>query len=288
MAVTERDPVSGQITTGHDWNGIKELNNPVPRIVIAFIVVTHLYALIAWVLLPAWPLGQTYTRGLLAVDQRSEVAADIARAEAEQSEWITLLATQNFETIKADPALMTQTLAAAAPLFGQNCQACHGEDGNGGPGFPKLSDDVWIWGGSAEEIATTIRVGVNSSHPDTRFAQMPAFGRDGMLTRPQIATLSDYVLTLTHGVRPGDTSEGGVLFQENCAACHGEDARGVADTGAPNLTDDDWQYGGDADAIRQTLINGRQGTMPAWANRFSEAQISMLALYVETLSGDTP
>ncbi len=288
MAVTERDPVSGQLTTGHDWNGIKELNNPVPRIVIAFIVVTHLYALIAWILLPTWPLGQTYTKGLLGIDQRSQVAADIVRAEADRSDWMTTLTKDSFKTIRADRVLMARATATAAPLFGQNCQACHGVKGTGGAGYPRLADNIWVWGGTAEEIAETIRVGINSRNPDTRVAQMPAFGRDELLTRPQIATLTDYVLTLSGGVRSGDTSEGAVLFQENCAACHGEDARGAEGTGAPNLTDADWLYGGDADTVRRTLIDGRQGMMPSWTGRLSEAQIRMLAIYVEGLSGDTP
>lgn len=287
MAMIQRDPISGQVTTGHDWNGIKELNNPVPRIVIAFIVVTHLYALTAWVLLPTWPLGQTYTKGLLGIDQRSEVAADIARADVTRADWMTALAEESFETIRADPGLMARTMATAAPLFGQNCQACHGERGIGGPGFPRLADDVWIWGGTAEEIAETIRVGINSPHPDTRFSQMPAFGRDEMLTRAQIATLTDYVSTLSR-VQPGDTSEGAELFQDNCAACHGQDARGVEGTGAPNLTDAAWLYGGDADTIHMTLTNGRQGVMPSWSDRLSDAQIRMLALYVQSLSEDAP
>ncbi|SMX48793.1 cytochrome-c oxidase, cbb3-type subunit III [Maliponia aquimaris] len=288
MSVGERDPVTGQATTGHDWNGIKELNNPVPKAVIAFIVVTHLYALVAWVLLPTWPLGQTYTKGLWGVDQKTAVAADIAQAEAARADWTTALETQSFEAIRADPDLMARAMATAAPLFGQNCQACHGTKGIGGPGFPRLSDDIWLWGGTAEEIAETLRFGINSPHPDTRFSQMPTFGRDGLLTRPEIAALTDYVLTLSGGVRAGDTSEGAVLFQDNCASCHGEDARGMTDQGAPNLTDADWLYGGDADAIHTTLMNGRQGVMPAWTDRLSEAEIRMLALYVQDLSGAAP
>lgn len=287
MAVMERDPVSGQLTTGHDWNGIKELNNPVPRVVIAFIVVTHLYALIAWALLPTWPLGQTYTEGLLGIDQRTEVATDIVRAEANRPGWMARLATESLETVRTDPALVAKATATAAPLFGQNCQVCHGVGGKGGTGFPRLTDDNWLWGGTVESIAETIRVGINSQHPDTRFAQMPAFGRDEMLSRPQIETLTAYVLTLSGGVQAGDTSEGAVLFQENCAACHGEDARGVENTGAPNLTDTNWLYGADASTIRSTLINGRQGVMPSWADRLNETQVRMLALYVEGLSGGT-
>lgn len=288
MAVKDRDPVSGYLTTGHDWNGIKELNTRVPRIVWAFIAVTHLYALIAWVLLPTWPLGQTYTKGLLGLDQRSEVATDIAQASAARADWITALTTQSFDDIRANPALMARAMATAAPLFGQNCQACHGKGGIGGHGFPRLNDHIWLWGGTAEEIATTVRVGINSADPDTHVAQMPAFGRDAILSRPDITTLTDYVQTLSGGVVAGDTSPGAILFQDNCASCHGADAKGVEGTGAQNLTDADWLYGGDAATIHATLMNGRQGHMPSWSGRLSTAQIRMLALYVEGLSGHAP
>ena len=288
MSVEERDPVSGYLTTGHEWNGIKELNSPVPRIVFAFMVVTHLYALVAWVLLPTWPLGQTFTKGVLGIDQKTAVAADLATANAARAGWVDMLASADFDTLRADPDLMARALATAGPLYGQNCQACHGAGGIGGPGFPRLNDDIWLWGGTADEIATTLRVGINSVHPDTHFAQMPAFGRDELLTRAEISVLTDYVLTLGNGVIPEDASEGAVLFQINCAACHGEDARGIDGTGAPNLTDADWVYGGDATIIRQTLIAGRQGQMPSWQSRLTEAEIRAMALYVENLAGAGP
>ncbi len=285
MSVEERDPVSGYLTTGHDWNGIKELNSPVPRVVFFFIAVTHLYALVAWVLLPTWPLGQTFTKGLLGIDQKTAVATDLAAANVARAEWTTALATKEFDLIRAEPDLMARALATAAPIYGQNCQACHGASGIGGPGFPRLNDAIWLWGGTADEIATTLRVGINSAHPDTHYAQMPAFGHDELLTRPEISVLTDYVLTLGKGVILNDPSEGAVLYQTNCAACHGEDARGVEGAGAPNLTDGDWVYGGDAASIRLTLIAGRQGQMPSWQSRLSEAEIRALALYVEGLSG---
>lgn len=292
MSVTERDPISGYLTTGHDWNGIKELNSPVPRIVLWFLAVTHIYAVIAWLLFPTWPLGNTYTKGLLGGDQQDAVAADLAAAAAARASWMAALATQDFDTIRENPDLMARAKATAAPLFGQNCQVCHGADGTGGPGFPRLSDDIWLWGGTAEEIETTLRYGINSPHPDTRFAQMPAFGRDGLLTRAEIAVVTDYVLTLANGVIPDDPAEGAVLFQTNCAGCHGADARGLEGTGAPDLTDADWLYGGAPTTIRQTLLNGRQGVMPAWQGRLSDAEIRMMALYVEGLSvdgaGDAP
>jgi len=288
MSVEERDPVSGYLTTGHDWNGIKELNSPVPRIVFAFIVVTHLYALVAWVLLPTWPLGQTFTRGLLGIDQKTAVAADVATANAARAGWTNALATAEFEAIRADTGLMARALMTAEPIYGQNCQACHGAGGIGGPGFPRLNDTIWLWGGTADEIATTLLVGINADHPDTHFAQMPAFGRDELLTRAEISVLTDYVQTLGNGVIPGDPSEGAVLFQTNCAACHGENARGVEGSGAPNLTDADWVYGGDAASIRLTLIAGRQGKMPSWQSRLTKAEIRAMALYVEGLAETNP
>ncbi|MFN3724116.1 MAG: cytochrome-c oxidase, cbb3-type subunit III [Paracoccaceae bacterium] len=292
MSVSERDPVSGYLTTGHDWNGITELNAPIPRIVLWFLAVTHIYAVIAWVLIPAWPLGTTHTTGLLGGDQKTAVAADIAAATAARADWTVAMATQDFDTIRKNPDLMARATATAAPLFGQNCQVCHGAEGIGGPGFPRLSDDIWLWGGTAEEIETTLLYGINATHPDSRYAQMPAFGRDGLLSQPEIAVLTGYLPTLGNGVVPDDPSEGAVLFQNNCAGCHGEDARGLDGSGAPNLTDNDWIYGGDAASLRLTLLNGRQGVMPAWESRLSDAEIRMLALYVEGLapagSGDAP
>ena len=284
MSVTERDPVSGFATTGHDWNGIKELNSPIPRVVVRFLAVTHVYAVIAWVLFPTWPLGQTYTKGLLGGDQQQAVAADIAAATAARADWMSELATQDFDSLRADSDLMARALATAEPLFGQNCQVCHGAGGTGGPGFPRLNDGIWLWGGTAEEIETTLRFGINSPHADTRFAQMPAFGRDGLLPRPDILALTEYVLTLGNGVIPGDTSAAATLFQDNCAGCHGEDAKGLEGTGAPDLTDADWIYGGDAVTIRQTLLAGRQGVMPAWQGRLAEAELRMMALYIESLA----
>ncbi len=284
MSEIERDPFSGYATTGHVWNGIKELNSPVPRVVYFFIAVTHLLALIGWILLPTWPLGHTYTKGLLGVDQRTDVAADIAAATAARAGWMNQIATLDYDAIRADPALMAKAIATAAPLFGQNCQSCHGKSGVGGPGFPRLADHIWIWGASDAEIAQTISVGVNSANPDSRVSQMPAFGRDGLLTGAEIKTLTAYVLTLSKGVIANDPSPGAKLFQDNCAACHGADAKGLPDTGAQNLTDADWLYGGDAATIHQTLMNGRQGLMPTWAGRLDANQIRMLALYVSGLS----
>ena len=282
MQLGPRDPLSGYRTTGHDWNGITELNTPVPRIVIFFLVVTTLYAVIGWILLPAWPLGATFTKGLWGADQRRAADAVHATIAARRAPWESEILSKDFAAIRADPALMARIDATAPTLFGENCQPCHGAQGRGGPGFPRLDGAARVWGDDAEAMAETIRVGVNSAHPDSRVAQMPAFGKDGVLKRPDIERLVAHVTALSKGEK--GSPEGRKLFADNCAACHGENARGVAGTGAPDLTDSDWLYGGDPAALFATLQNGRRGEMPTWEQRLSKADIRILALYVEKLA----
>ena len=186
MSVRERDPLTGHETTGHEWNGITELNTRVPRAVWFFIIVTHLYALIAWILLPTWPLLTTYTRGLLGIDQRDLVEEALVEGQAVRAGWTERIAAEPPEAILADPALMAVVRQTAPALFGDNCAPCHGADAQGGPGFPNLVDGDWIWGGDYDTLMETVRVGINSDHPETRVSQMMAFGRDGMLSRDDV------------------------------------------------------------------------------------------------------
>ena len=183
-----------------------------------------------------------------------------------------------------------QIVDGAAPaLWGDNCAVCHGTEGAGGPGFPSLVDDAWLWGGSDEGVLETVRVGVNSSHPETRFSEMLAFGADGILTRDQVRTVAAYVQSLSAAatVEPAVADEGATLFADNCASCHGDDATGLADMGAPNLTDSFWIYGGDAAALFETIHDGRQGWMPAWEGRLTDAERKMLAVYLlDVLPGE--
>ena len=187
MEVNERDPVTGRETTGHEWNGIKELDTPVPRGVLMFLIVTHIWAIAWWFFVPAWPLGTTYTKGLLGVDQRTTVEERVVEGQQERSAWMTRLETETYDAILADEALMQTVRGTGRQLFGDNCAACHGRDGRGRADYPDLTDDDWLWGGGPELIEQTLRVGINTAHPDTRIAQMPAFGRDGMLERDQVA-----------------------------------------------------------------------------------------------------
>lgn len=282
MSAGERDPLTGHMTTGHEWNGIKELNTPVPWAVWFFLITTFLFSVVWWVLMPAWPLGSTYTKGLLGIDQRQVVADDLRRAAQTAPAWRTSVADTDYAAIQADPALMEQVRRHGAVLFGDNCAACHGPRGSGGPGFPALAAGAWLWGGAPEVLAETLRVGINSDHPETRVSQMPAFGRDQMLTRADILAVIAHVRSLS-GTGNG-SPVGSELFAANCAACHGEDAHGMVETGAPNLTDATWIYGGSEQALFTTLFYGRQGHMPRWDQRLTDLDRKVLALYVADLA----
>ncbi|HDZ72798.1 MAG TPA: cytochrome-c oxidase, cbb3-type subunit III [Aurantimonas coralicida] len=293
MDVGEYDPVTGRETTGHEWNGIKELNTPVPRVVLFFLAATATFAVLWWFLMPAWPLGSTYTKGLLGIDQREIVTEQLREATAERAAWMTRIESSSYEDIQADPTLMRIVAETGSRLYGDNCAACHGVDATGAANYPDLTDGDWLWGGEPETIAETMRVGINSPHDEGRIAQMPAFGRDQMLDRSQINNVAAYVLSLSDSAASTsrDTEKiaaGREIFLANCAACHGDDATGSRDLGAPNLTDRTWLYGGNLQTIITTIHGGRQGHMPTWENRLSPADIKILALYVHSLGGEAP
>ncbi|MBR0692764.1 cytochrome-c oxidase, cbb3-type subunit III [Bradyrhizobium lablabi] len=280
----ERDSYTGYLTTGHEWNGLKELNTPVPRAVYFFLILTFVFSVGYWVLMPAWPLGVTYTKGLLGIDQRNLVAASLQDAAQERSVWTKRIETESFAAIQSDARLMAIVRETGHTLFGNNCAACHGADAKGGPGFPNLTTGSWLWGGKPEDIFNTIRVGINSTHPDTHVGQMPAFGRDQMLPRQDVIKVVSYVYSLSHpgatDVDPAKVEAGKAIFAANCVACHGADAKGNPELGAPNLTDRDWIYGGDFNAIDTTVWGGRQGHMPTWEGRLSALDRKILTLYL--------
>lgn len=293
MAVTERDPHTGYLTTGHEWNGIKELNTPVPRAVYFFLIATALFSLGYWILFPAFPLGSTYTKGLLGVDQRATVNESLQRASLNRKGWTKQIETQDYQTIQADPALMAIVRQTGRTLFGDNCAACHGLHAKGGKGFPNLTTESWLWGGDPEAIAETIRVGINSGHPNSRVAQMLAFGRDNILPRADVENVVSYVQSLSDSAAANQIPQeqldsGKTIFAANCASCHGEDGKGKSDLGAPDLTDRNWIYGGDPQSIFTTVWHGRQGQMPAWENRLGPLERKILALYLVDLRSRKP
>lgn len=283
MGVIERDPYTGHGTTGHEWNGIKELNTRVPWPVWAFLIASVCFAILWWILMPAWPVGTTYTKGVLGDDVRKDVVTSLENTAQVRSAWTGRLERESFAAIQADPALMKDVRAAGHALFGDNCAACHGINGQGGPGFPDLADRVWLWGGDPATVFQTIRVGINSEHPDSRVSQMPAWGRDAMLARPAILNVVDYVYALSHGsagASAASLAAGRKVYADNCAACHGTDARGMKDTGAPDLRDAFWLYGGSKQAIYDSVYGGRQGHMPTWEKRLTDTDRKILTLYV--------
>lgn len=285
----EVDAHSGVETTGHAWDGIKELNNPLPRWWLYVFYATVAISVAYWVLMPAWPAlpgFQGNTVGVRAQSDRADVAAETAALREVRGALSARLETMDARAILADPELRQQAMALGESVFGDNCATCHGPGGRGAPGYPQLADDVWLWGGSLSDIQTTIRHGIRSGDPAERRTDMPAFGRDEILTEQKINDLVEYVSALSH--RPADRAaveRAAPVFVAQCVTCHGEGGTGDKSRGAPNLTDADWLYGGDKAAIRRSIFGPRNGVMPAWSKRLDDATIRAVAIYVHAQGG---
>ncbi len=286
MSDKEIDKVTGTETTGHEWDGIKELNTPLPRWWIGIFYICIVWAVGYWILMPAWPTINGYTHGLLNHSQRDSVTAAVNQLKAARAGREKVLANASLEQIQSDPNLLQFAMAEGKAAFGDNCAGCHGSGGQGAKSYPNLNDDVWLWGGKLEDIQHTITVGVRSTSPETRQSQMPAWGRSNILTPHQIIDLTEYVVNLSH--RPADQKAVGratKLFKDNCASCHGPEGKGQRKDGSPNLTDNEWLYGSSRDTIYDQIWNGHGGVMPTWGGRLSPATIKALAVYVHSLGG---
>ncbi len=282
----EVDEPTGVTTTGHEWDGIKELNNPLPRWWLWTFYGCIAVGLAISVIYPAWPVIDGGTKGLLGASTRAELNKDLTAATTAQSANIAKIVATPVAEIAADPELARYATAGGAAAFKVNCTQCHGTGAEGGVGYPNLNDDEWLWGGSIEQIYATITHGARDiNDPDTHLNMMPNFGTDAMLTAPQIASVASYVASLS-GVEGGvNTPEGAQIFADNCAGCHGPDAKGLADLGAPDLTDKIWLYNGSIAAITAQITHPRHGAMPAWGNRLGDATVKALAVYVHGLGG---
>jgi len=280
----EYDEITKTYTTGHEWDGIKELDTPMPRWWLWTFYATIIWAIAYWVAMPAWPLISDYTKGVLGYSQRDIVAAELGAAKKSRQIYSERLLTADLETIKNDPDLLEFSMASGKAVFGDNCAGCHGTGASGTKGYPNLNDDDWLWGGSLDEIHETITVGIRGIPDDTRISQMPAFLTDEILDKKQIKDMAAYVMSLsdTSVAAPEGTYE---MFQENCAACHGESATGNKELGAPNLADAIWLFGGDPATLVTTISYSRHGVMPAWAGRLDAATIKSLSVYIHTLGG---
>ena len=281
------DSLSGRSTTGHEWDGIKELNTPLPRWWLFAFYATIIWAVGYWLVYPAWPLVHGYTTGLLHYSSRANVAVDLAQLEAMRGEKMAVLGNASLADIEKDPALLSLARAQGKTVFADNCAACHGIGAAGAKGYPNLNDDDWLWGGTLDQIMQTIRYGARSGNPNAHEGQMLAFGRDGMLKSEEIVTVANFVRSLSGlPTDPGyDAAAGKKIFSDNCVVCHGEGGKGNQQVGAPNLTDQIWLYGSDKNTIVETITNGRAGVMPAWSGRLDPITIKALAVYVHSLGG---
>ena len=289
----KKDETTGVGTTGHQWDGIEEWNNPMPRWWVWTFYATILWAIGYVILYPAWPLVNGATAGLLGYSTRAEVAAQIAEVDAQNAELQARLASVDLTKIADDEALRNYAVQGGAAIFRNNCSQCHGSGAAGAVGFPNLLDDGWLWGGTIEDIAFTIRHGVrNEQSADTRYSEMPAFGRDEILSTEEIGQVVQYVRQISEQEYDAAlATPGGEIYLNECAGCHLDDGSGDPIGGAPNLTDAIWLYGGDVETLTETVSNARFGVMPAWAQTYnpgfglSDAEINAVAAYVHQLGG---
>ena len=280
----EIDEATGQEIKGHEWDGIAELDTPLPRWWLWSLYLTIIWGVAYTIAYPAWPLISSATTGVLGYSSRAEVAQSIAEANAGRAEISARIAEAPFTEIAANRELDDFAQAGGAALFRTWCAQCHGAGAAGAKGYPNLIDDDWLWGGSAEDIAHSIRHGIRwEDDDDTRYSEMPAFGKDGILSGAQIEAVADHILSLNGDA--ATTPEGAAIYADNCAACHGEDGAGDRTQGAPNLADAISLYGQDRETLVTSISRARFGVMPAWNTRLTEAEIRQLAHYVHSLGG---
>jgi cytochrome c oxidase cbb3-type subunit III len=274
-------------TTGHEWDGIRELNTPLPRWWLWLFYATIVWSIGYWVAYPAWPLISGFTPGVSGWNSRSAVATDLAALQTQRSAMMAQLAAATPQDIEAKPELLDFARALGRRAFADNCAPCHGAGGGGARGYPNLTDDDWLWGGTLKDIQQTIVHGARSGDDEGRQGSMPAFGRDGILKQDDISAVADYVRSLAGlPTTPGaDLTRGAKIFADNCAVCHGPQGKGNREVGAPNLTDQIWLYAPDKATIMEGIYNGRGGVMPAWGSKLDPATIKALTVYVHTFGG---
>jgi len=281
------DEFSGIETTGHEWDGIRELDNPLPNWWRWILWASVIWSIGYWILMPAWPLISSHTTGFLGYSSRANLAADIEAAKAAQKGSLDKLATASLEQIRTDPELLEFALLGGRSAFSVNCSQCHGSGAQGFPGYPNLNDDEWLWGGRVEDIQAAITHGIrNDDDEDARQSDMPAFLLDELLDRAQVGDVAEYVLALSGQAEDSAAAaRGQEVFAENCADCHGETGGGNAELGAPALDNDIWLYGGDKASIVKIVAESRGGVMPAWGRILDAATIKKLAIYIHSLGG---
>lgn len=288
MASNKRiDEVTGVPLAGHEWDGIEELDNPMPRWWLWILYLTMIWGAVYVVLYPAWPLIDRATAGTLGWSSRGQFDQEMVADQLRKAPIRDAIAALPIEQIAENSSLYEAAVQGGASAFKVHCVQCHGSGAAGSPGYPNLNDDDWLWGGNIAEIHSSIAYGIRSpDHKGTKMSIMPAFGRDGILSPREIADVVSHVRRISKQEEPSRAAQrGAVLFENNCAVCHAADGSGDRSFGAPDLTDAIWLYGGDRAAITESVVNSRHGVMPAWDSRLDPVTVKMLATYVHALGG---
>ena len=275
------DQTTGTETTGHEWDGIRELNTPLPRWWLWTFYITIVWGVGYTIAYPAWPMISGATEGLLGYSTRAEVAKEIEAHEAKNADLVAQLVAADLEALTPTDTLHKYAVSRGGSVFSAQCSQCHGAGAQGANGIPNLLDDDWLWGGNIAQIAYSVRHGIrNETDSDARYSQMPAFGE--FLSEAEIEALADFIPTLA---APDPDSPGAVLFADNCASCHGDTGLGDREQGAPNLADAIWLYGSDRDSVIESIAKARFGVMPAWGERLNDADVRAVSVYVHSLGG---
>ncbi|WP_341233688.1 cytochrome-c oxidase, cbb3-type subunit III [uncultured Sulfitobacter sp.] len=285
MSKGKTDDVTGTDTTGHSWDGIEELNTPLPRWWLWTLYLCIIWGILYTIAYPAWPMVSGATKGLLGWSTRANVAAEITAHEGKNADLVTQLLATDMDVLPASADLNRYAVARGGAVFRANCSQCHGSGAAGAKGYPNLLDDDWLWGGDMAEIEYTVRHGIrNEQDDDARYSQMPAFGE--MLEKDEITAVVEHVVSLSNAEFDANLAEtGATVFADNCSVCHGDTGLGDRTQGAPNLADAIWLYGGDRKTLTETVKNARFGVMPAWGPRLTEADVRAVSAYVHSLGG---
>jgi cytochrome c oxidase cbb3-type subunit 3 len=281
--MADKNPFPGENNTGHIWDdNIRELANPPPRW-----WMIALWASIIWfigygVLYPMYPVGHESTKGVIGWTQIGEYKEGVAEVEAVRAEFENQIKGMSAKEILAKPGLSDYTVASAKVLFGDNCAACHGGGGQGGPGFPVLADDDWLYGGSIENIEQTI-----------------AMGRKGIMTAHGKILSDAEVNSMAEAIVAGKPTSDENFTNKGCIACHGMDGKGMSVLGSANLTDGIYRFvPGEGESVLDSVIYSikhgvndatdpmtREAEMPAFGARLSKDDIKKLAVYVHKFGG---
>lgn len=283
----EIDEITGTQTTGHEWDGIKELDTPMPRWWVWTFYATIIFSIGYVIYYPAIPLLESSTTGVSSITARSLVEKELETVRKATSALDKQLVETPLEKVRENEQLYRYALSGGQSLYKVYCSQCHGSGAQGAAGYPNLNDDDWLWGGDLATLRATIAHGVrNSEDDDARQSEMPAFGRDEILEKGDIANVTEYVLKLSGKEHDAEAAVAGkTVYDENCAACHAENGRGNREFGAPNLADALALYGLEREALIRQISAPRHGVMPPWLARLGEARVRQLSIYVHSLGG---